>query len=289
VSAREIEARAPGIPRWTALQRLRLLERNLFVSAARETEVLHQSVWPTAPRARFALTELGRELLLEVPAAAARCEQTWCAPPLERLGPAGLWALGLVADPCTRALVWALADGPLRAVELEVRLPDLGRSALLRRLKSLPDYGVLVRGEHAGETRYALSDSTRHLAIVALRAARCEWWRATPVDSRLNGDLSGLLRVLAPLVRVPQDIGGTCRLCLYTKTAPQTDVYLTATSGRVAALNTAPMTAPQAVSHATVEVWCEALLHGSSSKIVTTGEDALFKAVFSGVSTALLA
>ena len=49
------------------------------------------------------------------------------------------------------------------------------------------------------------------------------------------------------------------------------------------------MTAPQAASHATPEVWCEALLHGYPSTIATTGDLELFNAVFGALSSALLA
>jgi DNA-binding HxlR family transcriptional regulator len=290
VSALEIEDRAQGIPRWTAFRRLQLLERDGFVSLAHESETLpHKKDRRAATRAPYALTELGREFLLEIAAAAARCEQTWCPPPPARLGAPGLWALGIVKNSHTRALLRALADGPLRSAELQVRLPHLAHSTLMRRLKTLPESGILVREKHAGKVRYALTDSARHLAILPLRAAQCEWRRATPSDRALSGDLPGLLHVLAPLARIPSDTNGACGWHLDSKTTLETDIYLTAASGKVATLNAAPTTIPQAVSHATPKVWCEALLHGDPSRIVTTGDDALFGSVFSGLSAALLA
>ena len=289
-SAREIEARAQGIPWWTADRRLESLECSGFVSLAHESETLPREKERRAqPRARYALTELGREFLLEIAAAAARCEQTWCSPPSGRLDVPGLWALGIVKDPHTRSLVRALADGPLRAAELRARVPQVAHSTLMRRLKTLPEEGVLVREKQAGKVHYALADSARHLAILPLRAAQCEWRRATSADRSLSGDLPGLLHVLAPLVRISADAKGTCGWHLDSKTALEADIYLTATSGKVAVLNAAPTTAPQALAHATPEVWCEALLHGDRAAVLTTGDDALFDAVFNGLSVALLA
>jgi DNA-binding HxlR family transcriptional regulator len=290
VSAREIEARTQGIPWWTAARRLHSLACGGFVSLAHESGTFpHKTGRRAPPRTRYALTELGRELLLEIVAAAARWEQTWYSTPSGRLDVPGLWALGLVRDPHTRALVRALADGPLRSAELRARVPQLAHSTLMRRLKTLPEQGVLVREKHAGKVHYALADGARHLAILPLRAAQCEWRRATPADMALGGDLPGLLHILAPLARISADAKGACGWHLDSKTTLEADIYLTAASGKVAVLNAAPTTAPQALAHATPTVWCEALLHGDRSAVVTTGDDALFNAVFNGLSAALLA
>jgi len=287
--ASDIETRAAGIPRWTALRRLRSLARDGFVSAVSGADARHEHGRTGASQARYTLTDLGRTYLLEVTAAAAHCEQTWCPPPPGQPNTPGLWVLGLVADAPTRALARALADAPLRSVDLQVRLPHLRRSTLLRRLRTLPDRGVLVREEHGGEVRYALTDGARHLAIVALRAAQCEWRRATPVDRSLSGDLPGLLHVLAPLARTPQNASGTCRWHIDAGAGLETDIHLAVASGKIAALNVAPVTASQAVGHATVEVWREALLRGDPSAIATTGDRTFFNPVFGALSSALLA
>ncbi|HEY5046020.1 MAG TPA: winged helix-turn-helix transcriptional regulator [Solirubrobacteraceae bacterium] len=290
VSAREIETRTQGIPWWTAARRLHSLACNGFVSLANESGTLaHKTGRRAPPRARYALTELGREFLLEIPVAAARCEQTWCPPPSGWLDVPGLWALKIVKDPYTRAVVRALADGPLRSAELRARVPQLAHSTLMRQLKTLPEQGVLVREGHAGKVHYALADSVRHLAILPLRAAQCERRRATQTDRALRGDLPGLLHVLAPLVRIPPDVSGACGWHLDSKTTLEADIYLTAAAGKVAVLNAAPTTAPQALAHAIPTVWCEGLLHGDRAAVVTTGDDALFDAVFKGMSAALLA
>jgi len=288
VRAGDIETRAEGIPRWTALRRLHSLAHAGFARTLGDGDRRGRGR-ARSSQAPYILTRLGREYLLQLPTAAARCEQTWCTPPVQTPDAPGLWVLGLVADPPTRALARALADAPLRTADLQVRLPHVRRSTLLRRLRTLPDHGVLVREEHGAEVRYALTDGARHLVIVPLRAAQCEWRRATPADRALSGDLPGLLHVLAPLGRTPQSTSGTCQWHVDAHGRLETDVYLTLASGKIAALNAAPVTAPQAVSHATPEVWCEALLHGDPSTIATTGDHALLNAVFGALSSALLA
>jgi DNA-binding HxlR family transcriptional regulator len=288
VGVNDIETRAAGIPRWTAQRRLHSLAHAGFARTLGNADIRGRER-ARSPRAPYTLTRLGREYLLRVPAAAAHCERTWCPPPPGQPNTPGLWVLGLVADPPTRALARALADAPLRTADLQVRLPHVRRSTLLRRLRTLPDRGVLIREEHPGEVRYALTDGARHLVIVPLRAAQCEWRRATPADRALSGDLPGLLHVLAPLARTPQSTSGTCRWHLDSNGSLETDIHLAVASGKIAALTTAPVTAPQAISHATPRVWCEALLHGDPSTTAGTGDHELFKAVFDALSSALLA
>jgi DNA-binding HxlR family transcriptional regulator len=289
VRTSDIETRAAGIPRWTAQRRLQSLARGGFVSAVRDADARREHGRSGASQVRYTLTDLGRDYLLKVTAAAAHCEQTWCPSPPEQPGAPGLWVLGLVADPPTRALARALADAPLRTADLQVRLPHLRRSTLLRRLRTLPGRGVLIREEHGGEVRYALTDGARHLVIVPLRAAQCECRQTTPADRALSGDLPGLLHVLAPLARTPQSTSGTCQWHVDANGRLETDIYLAIASGKIAALNAASVTAPQAVGHATPQVWCEALLHGDPSTIATTGDHTLLNAVFGALSSAMLA
>ncbi len=288
VRTSDIETRAAGIPHWTALRRLHSLADAGFARTLGDGDGRGRGR-ARSSQAPYALTRLGREYLLQVPAAAAHCERIWCSPPPGQPDAPGLWVLGLVADPPTLALARALADAPLRTADLQVRLPQVRRSTLLRRLRSLPGRGVLVREEHGSEVRYALTDGARHLVIVPLRAARCEWRRATPADRALSGDLPGLLHVLAPLARTPQSMSGTCQWHLDSNGTHEADIYLAVASGKIAALATAPVTAPQAASHATPEVWCEALLHGDPLMIATTGDSTVFGAVFDALSSALLA
>ena len=284
VRAVDIEARVPGVPRWTAVRRLRALADAEFARA--DEDGASPSKRPSGARVPYRLTALGRDCLLEVVAAAVHCEQTWCTPP-ERPIHRGLWVLRLVADHHTRAVGQALASAPLRPSDLRVRLPHLGRSTINRRLSSLPTVGVLAREEYGGEVRYALTDGARHLAIVRLRAAQCEWQRSPPAELQ-SRDLPVIVRVVAPLGRVRREVGGTCHWRFSGGLEPEPEIYLAAAAGRVAALNADPLTLPQAVSRGTPRQWCEALLGGAFSAIVTTGDPNLFGAVLKGLSTVLL-
>jgi DNA-binding HxlR family transcriptional regulator len=302
VRARDIESNLPGITRRTALRRLQTLAAHGYASVTGESDAGRPPAgWrgsspgstaagrPGPARAPYALTELGRGCLPKVVEAAARCERQWCPPPpLRRSASAGLWTIELVADLPARAIVRALADAPLRQGELLARQPQFARSTLLGRLKMLSSSGLLVREAHSThEVRYGLTDGARHLAIVAVRAAACEGRRSGARESLPADDLPGLLHVLAPLARVGREIAGACRWRL--NYSPESDTYLTARAGRIAALGAIPTAALDADGLASAGIWGAALLSGERSQILVTGDEALFDAIFGGLSAALLA
>jgi DNA-binding HxlR family transcriptional regulator len=275
----DVEAPREGIAGWTVRRRLRTLTSNGFVSAEES---------PTSngrPGVLYSLTELGRDCVLAVLSSAGHCERAWCTP-AEQPIVAGLWAIKLVSDRRTRAIVRALADGPQRFSDLQVRVPNLTRSVLLRRLKALPGYGVLSREGTNGEVRYVLSDNARHMTVIALRAAHCELQRGNP--EALPSDLLGRMHLLAPVAHVPHSVNGTCRWRLDSQIT-EPDLDLVAAAGRIAVVTTPALEPPQACSRATPERWCEALLHCDPAKLDTTGDHALVAAVLEGLSSALLA
>jgi DNA-binding HxlR family transcriptional regulator len=277
VRARDVESNVPGITRRTALRRLQTLAAYGYASVRSEDDPGSSQAGrkgsspgstpgrPGPARAPYALTELGRGCLPKVVETAARCERQWCPPPpLRRSGRAGLWTIELVADLPARAIVRALADAPLRQGELLARQPQFARSTLLGRLQMLSACGLLVREAHSShEVRYGLTDGARHLAIVAVRAAVCEGRGAGARESLPAGDLPGLLHVLAPLARVGREIAGACRWRL--DRSPESDTYLTARAGRIAALGAVPTVTPDADGLASAGIWGAALLTGRCS------------------------
>ncbi len=304
--ARDIESRVPGITRRTALRRLRALAAHGYASAISEDDSGRSAVGrrgsspdPSPPgqrrpaRAPYALTELGRGCLQWVVEAAVRCERKWCPPPSSAPGDPGLWTISLIVDLPSRAIVRALADAPLRQSELLARQPQFARSTLLGRLQMLSSCGLLVRKAHPPrEVRYGLTDGARHLVVVALRAAACGGQGAGAREDPppAAADLPGLLHMLAPLARVDRELAGACRWRLDSPGGELgVDTYLTARSGRIAALGAAPTVAPEADGLARPEVWCEALLRGDPSRILVSGDRALFDAIFGGLTAALLA
>jgi DNA-binding HxlR family transcriptional regulator len=236
--------------------------------------------------AHYNLTDAGR-MLLEVTAEAGRWEQAWC-PQDERRGPAGTLAIKLTADYHMRKITLLLADGPLCTKDLDTRTPDLGRSALRRRLRDLVLAGLIKQRKQGRVPLYELTAGARHLALVAMLAGRWEWQWSRPEHPAPGRDLHKLLHMLAPVAHVPKPMVGICQLHLDARGADDPDIYLAAHAGHILALAGAPATPPEVVGHATPEALCDALLL-REGPIAMSGNQALLSAVIGALSAALVA
>jgi DNA-binding HxlR family transcriptional regulator len=183
----ELERDLPDGGHSAVMRRLRhLLEWELVSNERRPGLPPHARSAAIARRADYSLTDAGR-MLLEVPAEAGRWEQRW-RPQVERGASAGALAIKLLADDHTRKIVLLLADGPLCTRELDERAPDLGRSALRRRLRDLLLAEMLERRRRGQVPVYELTAAARELASVALLAGRWERRWARPGDPARGED-----------------------------------------------------------------------------------------------------
>ena len=283
----ELEGALPHAGHSVVVRRLRRLLDSELVSCERHSGVPPRPGIAAIPRrVYYSLTDAGR-MLLEVTAAADRWEQEWCSQ-LERGVPAGIVAIGLSANQRTRKIILALADGPLAANDLHVRLPEVRRTTLRRRLSNLILEGLLERQEVGHTQLYELTARARHLAMVAMRAGRWEWQWFRPTDAVPASDFIDLLHMLAPIAEVSGPTAGICQFHLETDGAAAPDIYLAARDGSILALTEAPATPPEAVGRGTPEAWCDALLV-PNGEISVAGNRTLMLAVISALSAALRA
>ncbi len=274
----ELEERLPRAPHAALTRVLRELRSSDVVVRRRSGGL--------SPQADYALTEGGRALLA-IPDAAERWARNWS--PLDSgRRPAGRLALRLTADETTRTILLALADGPLRPGELDEHLPQIGRSAARERLSQLHVAGILARVELDGCARYTLTPSARRLSLIEMLGGRWErqWGQGEAND---NGDLPGLLQLLAPVVQIPEPVEGVCQLRFASESSEQ-DIYLVADRGRLAVVLAAsgPPAPPEAAGWAPPEAWYEALLHRRLAGLSTSGDLGLISSVLAGVSAALV-
>ena len=159
----EIEQRLPDVAHSALMRRL--------ADLAHRRAVRHERIRELPPRAFYSLTDAGRALL-EIPAAAERWERRWSAQTLPDAP--GAWALRLLADEHSRAILLELAEERLGSAELERRLPRYGRSATRSRLGRLTLNGILARSEDR-PVRYGLTAAAHELGSITMLAARWEW------------------------------------------------------------------------------------------------------------------
>jgi DNA-binding HxlR family transcriptional regulator len=283
----ELEQRLPDAGHSVVIRRLRhLLESQLVTHARRPGLPPHARNAGIPHEARYCLTDPG-QTLLKVADEAARWEQTWCSKD-ERRDPAGSLAIKLTADHHMRKITLLLADGPLSTKDLDRQAADLGRSALLRRLRELVLAGLLEQRKPGRVPRYELTPSARHLALIAMLAGRWEWQCSRPRHSAPGDDLNKLMHMLAPVARIPEPMAGICQLHFDARGTDNHDIYLAARAGNVLALSGIPAVPPEAVGHASPEAFCDALLL-REGRIAMSGDQALLAAVIRALSTALLA
>jgi DNA-binding HxlR family transcriptional regulator len=159
----ELEQRLPDVAHSALMRRL--------ADLARRRAVRHERIRELPPRAFYSLTNAG-QALLEIPAAAERWERRWSAQTLQAAP--GEWALRLLSDEHSRAILLELAKERLGPTELERRLPGYGRTATRWRLGRLTLNGILTRSEER-PVRYRLTEAARELGSITMLAARWEW------------------------------------------------------------------------------------------------------------------
>jgi DNA-binding HxlR family transcriptional regulator len=283
----ELEHDLPDVGHSLVMRRLRhLLDSELATYEHQPGLPPHAHDAGIPHEAHYSLTDAGR-MLLDVAAEADRWKQTWCSQD-ERRDPAGTLAIKLTADYHSRKITLLLADGPLCTEDLDQRAPDLGRSALRRRLGDLVLAGLLKCDKRGRVSLYELTAGARHLALVAMLAGRWEWQWSRPEHPAPGRDLHKLLHMLAPVARIPEPIAGICQLHLDVRGADDPDIYLAARAGHILALADVPAAPPEAVGHATPEALCDALLL-RERPITISGNEALLSAVIGALSAALVA
>ncbi|MGH2903808.1 MAG: winged helix-turn-helix transcriptional regulator [Solirubrobacteraceae bacterium] len=195
----ELERRLRHAGHSTVMRRLRRLLDSGLLSYEHQPGLPPRAHSAGIPHeAHYSLTDAGRALL-GVIEEADRWGRTWCSGEGRR-DPDGTLAIKFTSDRHVRTVMLLLADGPLDGADLEGRISGIGRSALRRRLHEMVLAGLLEQRGRGRVRSYELTDRARHLALLALLAARWEsrWWE--PECPALGGDLDGLLRLLAPAI-----------------------------------------------------------------------------------------
>ena len=174
--------------------------------------------------------------------------------------------------------------------EGERRSSQLGAAALTTRLRRLQRLGLVDRqpAPRQGATLYGPGEDLWRLGRVAALLALWRWnWTPGSVP-RMAGDLSGLVRMLAPRVRVAEE--AETRVVLHTLAPPGMDgwpdVVVCLTDGRIS-MPELTLIDPDARASAAPRAWCEALLGGDFDAIEIDGETASAHAVLAALAAVL--
>jgi DNA-binding HxlR family transcriptional regulator len=277
LSAIEMEQAVPGLSYKVALSRLRRLVSLGLVAATGQARGEGRSSGRVAHR----LIAPGSAILTVV-GCAANCEAAWGRRP-RAFAPLGAEALAVAADRPWRAIARALAHERLRVRDLEALIPEISHGTLERRLRDREAQGLIDSQREGREAWHSLTDSARRQATVAMYAGRWEWIFGDADKGLLASDLAGVIHQLAPLVHLPDQLNGICRMREDWHTTLQSDVYLAVRAGELIPFVVGPLGEPDVTAKGTPQEWAHALVANASDEMVSSGDARLFAAVITGL------
>jgi DNA-binding HxlR family transcriptional regulator len=196
----------------------------------------------------------------------------------------------LLAEERVKSIVRALSGGPLQPSELEQRL-SIPRSTLHARLRSLAEVGLLRHDERTSFphiVEYGLTDPGRVVSARRILTDRRQTRELAPDGAQRGEELPEVLRLLAPVSRVPDEIEGTCALRKRRPFKRTLELWINAKAGRLELCEQGPPPSPVAASiTAGSWAWDDALLVGGADELRVRGDQALAEAVLRALRDAL--
>jgi DNA-binding HxlR family transcriptional regulator len=190
------------------------------------------------------------------------------------------------------AIVRALAAKSLALTELSRLITGLSYPSLERRLGAMRMAGLIERCSSPGRcTPYTATEWLRR-ATVPLAAA-AQWERAHLPDEtspikRIDVEAAFLLAV--PLVRLPADLSGTCRLAVETSKGSdaQAGVIIKVEQGRITSCRTRLDSRADAWAVGSALDWISAISPHEGEELELGGQGRLARAMLKGLRQALL-
>ncbi len=227
------------------------------------------------PGRAFQVSNTGREALF-VASVVERWLQDAPHGPVDFDGPEAEVTVAALAEGWSATLVHMLAREPMTLPELDAAIGDLGRRAIKRHLEAMRRTGQVEALAESGEPIYALNDWARAGIAPLLAAARMERRKPTegaaPIDAL---DVDASFRLSLPLLTMPKELSGMCRLGLNLDEAeksPLTGVTVRIEEGRVVACHDGLEIKANAWAAATAGDWLDTVIE-PDAKRVRTGDD----------------
>jgi len=240
----------------------------------------------------FALTSAGDEFLGVVTAL-----QTWLdhAPEgsLELGTTAARSAIKALVDGWSTGILRVLAARPLSLTELDQVIKGVSYPSLERRLSAMRLVGQIeqVLGRERG-TPYGVTPWLRYAVVPLGAATRWERLSGLPGASPVAPlDVEAALLLAVPLLRLPADLDGTCRLAVEVKTGNggrQAGVLATIDQGRVVGCVTRIQGHAEAWVAGPPTTWLRAVIGGKAAGLEIGGDCRLALALVEGLHSTLV-
>ena len=242
------------------------------------------------PGRAFRVSSSGREALF-----VAFVVESWLqsAPhgPVDIDGPAAEGTVAAFAEGWTATIVHMLAREPMTLGELDEAIADVGRRRLKRHLEAMQAARQVEALGQGAEAIYALSDWARAGIAPLIASARLE--RRNPMEGMAPIDALDVdagFRLSLPLVVLPKELSGMCRLGLNldeTESSPMTGVTARIEEGRVVACHDGLDLKANAWAAATAADWLDTVIEPDAKRVRTGGDRWLASALVRGLHKTL--
>lgn len=240
----------------------------------------------------YELTASGRDLL-KVAGFLSRWLASAPGAEIQIAGAEAKNAISTLVDGWNSRIVRAIASAPCSLTDLDNLISTLNYPSLERRLTSLRRLGMVepTPDRRRGRT-YRPTGWLRH-AVPALAAAA--WWEQRHLSATApqvtNRDLESALLLSLPLVRLSEEIQGSCRLAIRIA-GPAIDdlvgVVVEVEGGRVVSSVTNLQGVVQAWALGSTRHWIEAIAKPDPTRLELGGDHALATELVDGLHLALL-
>ncbi len=243
-----------------------------------------------APGRVFRVSDRGHEALF-VAFIVERWLQSAPHGPVSFDGPEAEGSVAALAEAWSATVVHMLAREPMTLRELDERIDDLGRRGLKRHLGAMQGTGQIEALTDGGEPIYALTDWARAGIAPLIASARLERRHPmegmAPIDAL---DVDAGFRMSLPLLTLPRELSGTCRLGLNLKedeSVGLTGVTARIEEGRVVSCRDGLETAANAWAAATAADWLDTVIEPDAKRVRTGGDRWLSGAVLDNLHKTL--
>lgn len=195
------------------------------------------------------------------------------------------------ADGWGSMMMRRIAVEPMSLTELDRRIPDLSYSALERRLSSMRMAGLIEPrpGSGAG-TPYTVTDWARRGTLSLIAAADCELrhlrGQGPPIAQH---DIEAAFMLATPLVGLPAEANGSCRLAVEVEHAQeQVGVQVAVDRGRVVSCDCDLGATAGTFASGSAARWFRAIKDGTAQLLRFGGSRQLSEGLVIGLHAALV-
>jgi DNA-binding HxlR family transcriptional regulator len=243
-----------------------------------------------APGQIFRVSDRGHEALF-VAFVVERWLQSAPHGPLSFDDPETAGTVAALAEGWSATVVHMLAREPMTLRELDEAIDGLGSRVLKRHLGAMQSTGQVEASAKSDEAIYALTDWARAGIAPLIASARLE--RRNPMEGMAPIDALDVdagFRMSLPLLELPRELSGSCRLGLNLKedeSVSLTGVTVRIEEGRVVSCRDGLDTAANAWAAATAADWLDTVIEPDAKRVRTGGDRWLSGAVLDNLHKTL--